>query len=246
MVENQVELAKLFFELASDSRLSILNELQRESLKMQEIARRLDVTATEAFRQLERLSAASLVARQPEGTFTITPYGKLVLQLSSPLNFLLKHREYFSTHDALTLPYQFINRLGELDAATFIADTMESLNRAQRLFIEMQQFGWGLAEGVVPELMGPVMDQQVSKGIKLRFLIPESKLPPSAPNIANMEIRGLPEIPIVIALSEKEAMICLRLNGGKMDYSAFYGIDPVFMGWVKDLFLYYWEKGKRI
>lgn len=245
-MENQVELAKLFFELASDSRLSILNELQKETLKMQEIARRLDVTATEAFRQLERLSTASLVARQPEGTYTITPYGKLVLQLSSPLGFLLKYREYFSTHNAQVLPYQFINRLGELDAANYIADTMESLNKAQRLFIEMQQFGWGMAEGVVPELMGPVMDQQVSKGIKLRFLIPESKLPPSTPNIANLEIRGLPEIPVVIAFSEKEAMICLRLSSGKIDYSAFYGIDPVFMGWVKELFLYFWEKGKRI
>jgi hypothetical protein len=26
----------------------------------------------------------------------------------------------------------------------------------------MTQFGWGMAEGVIPELMGPVMDQQVS------------------------------------------------------------------------------------
>ena len=185
-MENQVELAELFFELASDSRLSILRELQGAEIKMQEIARRLDVTATEAFRQLERLSAALLVTRQPEGTYTITPYGKLVLQLSSPLSFLLKHREYFSTHDAHVLPYQFIHRLGELDVATFIADTMESLNKAQRLFIEMTQFGWGMAEGVIPELMGPVMDQQVSRGIKMRFLIPESKLPPGAPRYSEL------------------------------------------------------------
>ena len=59
-MENQSELAKLFFELASDSRLSILFELRNEALKMQDVARRLDVTATEAFRQLERLSAALL------------------------------------------------------------------------------------------------------------------------------------------------------------------------------------------
>lgn len=46
-------LEKLFFELASESRLGILRQLQKENLKMQEIARRLDITATEAFRQLE-------------------------------------------------------------------------------------------------------------------------------------------------------------------------------------------------
>jgi hypothetical protein len=26
----------------------------------------------------------------------------------------------------------------------------------------------------------------------------------------------------------------------------FAGKDPVFLGWVKDLFNYYWEKGKSI
>ncbi len=244
-MENQVELAKLFFELASDSRLSILFELQGEALKMQEVARRLDVTATEAFRQLERLSAASLVVRQPEGTYTITSYGNLMLQLSAPMNFLLKHREYFLTHDISSLPYQFINRLGELCGATLIVDTMESLNRGQRLFIEMKQFGWGMAEGVVPELMGPVMDRQLQKGIKMRFIIPEVKLPPNPPEVPFLEARGIAYIPVVIALSEKEALICLRLNDGKIDYSAFYGTDAAFLGWTKDLFLYYWEKGKR-
>ena len=69
-------LEKLFFELASESRLSILLELQGENLKMQEIARRLNVTPTEAFRQLERLSAARLVQRQPDGTFALSEYGK--------------------------------------------------------------------------------------------------------------------------------------------------------------------------
>jgi len=60
-LENNEWLGKLLFELASESRLVILRELQKENLKMQEIARRLDVTATEAFRQLQRLSTSSLV-----------------------------------------------------------------------------------------------------------------------------------------------------------------------------------------
>ena len=94
-------MAKLFFELASESRLCILRELQKENLKMQEIARRLDVTPTEAFRQLERLSAASLVQRQPDGTFALAEYGKLVLQISTSLDFISKHKEYFSTHDLM-------------------------------------------------------------------------------------------------------------------------------------------------
>src|SRR4030066_1807393 len=103
---NEAGIEKLFFELASESRLGILRELEKENLKMQEIARRLDVTATEAFRQLERLSAALLVQKQPAGTFALAEYGKLVLQTSSSLSFISKHKDYFSTHDIMRLPCQ--------------------------------------------------------------------------------------------------------------------------------------------
>jgi hypothetical protein len=47
-LENNKGLGKLLFELASESRLAILRELQKDNLKMQEIARRLDVTAIQA------------------------------------------------------------------------------------------------------------------------------------------------------------------------------------------------------
>ncbi len=245
-VENRENLSKLYFELASDSRLAILDKLSEAPLKIQEVARCLDVTATEAFRQLERLNAALLVARRPDGAYTVTPYGGLVMQFSLPLGFLLKHKEYFTSHNLAPVPTQFINRLGELSSATYISDTMESLNRGQRMFMEAKQYGWGLAEGVVPELMGPVMTDKTQQGVKFRFLIAEDKLPPSPLNLPSMEIRGLSEIPAVIAATEKEAAICFRRFDGKMDYSGFYGSDPQFRIWAQDLFLYFWGKGKRM
>jgi len=240
---------KLFFELASESRLSILRELQKENLKMQEIARRLDVTATEAFRQLERLSAALLVQRQPDGTFAIAEYGKLVLQLASSLDFVSKHRDYFSTHDVMRLPFQFVNRLGELSQAKLVIDTVENLNNGERAFMEAEQYGWGIAEGTIPLHMIPIMNEQIMKGLKLKMLIPENLLSASVSPTAtakNMKARGLPDLPAIVVLTEKEAGICFRQVGGRMDYAGFFGTDPVFHNWVKDLFLYYWDKGKRI
>ena len=94
-LENNEGVEKLFFELSSKSRLDILRELQKEKLKMQEIAHRLNVTATEAFRQLQRLSNALLVQKQPEGTLALAQYGRLVLQLSSSLDFVSKHKNTF-------------------------------------------------------------------------------------------------------------------------------------------------------
>ena len=238
----------MFFELASEIRLDILQELKNENLKMQEIARRIDVTATEAFRQLERLSNALLVQKQPDGTFALAEYGKLVFQLSSSLEFTSKHKEYFSTHDVTRFPIQFVNRLGELSQAKLIIDTIETLNKAQRAFMEAEEYGWGMAEGTIPEQMEPIMDKIIQKGVKLRFVIPETRLPTNTSPLQpmkNVEIRGLLDLPAIVVLTEKEGAVCFRQVGGRMDYAGFFGKHPTFLNWVKDLFQYYWEKGKR-
>jgi predicted transcriptional regulator len=246
-LENDEGIEKLFFELASESRLSILRELRKENLKMHEIARRLDVTATEAFRQLQRLSEALLVQKQPEGTFAITQYGKLVLQLSSSIDFVFKHKSYFSTHDVWRLPYQFVNRISELSQTSLIMNTIEGLNKGERMFMEAEQYAWAVVEGRVPELMDPIMNEKIRKGLKVRMLFLESFLPPNAispAKLPNLENRTLSDIPAIIALTEKEAAICFHLVGGRTDYAGFFGSDSIFLNWVKDLFLYYWDKGK--
>jgi predicted transcriptional regulator len=247
-MQNNEGIEKLFFELASESRLSILRELQKENLKMQEIARRLDVTATEAFRQLERLSAALLVQRQPDGTFTITEYGKLVVQLSSSLEFVSKNRDYFSTHDIMRLPVQFVNRLGELSHAHLSTGMIENLNKGEQAFKEAEQYGRGIAEGTVPEHMIPIMNERIQKGVQFKFLIPENRFsanvsPTATPK--NLEGRSLSDLPAIVVLTEKLAGVCFLQVGGRVDYAGFFGKDPVFLNWVKDLFLHYWEKGKR-
>jgi predicted transcriptional regulator len=244
---NDAMLEKLYFELASESRLAILRELQRENLKMQEIARRLDVTATEAFRQLERLSAALLVQRQSDGTFALAEYGKLVLQLSTTFEFTCTHKEYLSTHDVMRLPTQFLNRIGELSKANLVLDTIQNLNAAERAFIEAEEFGWGIAEGTVPEHMAPIMLGKAKDGIDLRFLIPENRLlaegkMPATPR--NLQARSLKDIPAIVVITEKTAAVCFRQLDGRVDYAGFFGADPTFHGWVKDLFVYYWDKAK--
>jgi predicted transcriptional regulator len=127
-------------------------------------------------------------------------------------------------------------------------DTVETLNKAQRAFMEAEEFGWGIAEGTIPEQMGPVMDERIQKGVKLRFLIPENRFQASAsqsPPAKNVEMRGLQDLPAIVVLTEKEGAVCFRQVGGRVDYAGFFGKDPAFLNWVKDLFLYYWDEGKR-
>lgn len=241
-------LEKLFFELASESRLCILRELQKENLKMQDIARRLDVTPTEAFRQLERLGTAGLVQRQPDGTFALAEYGKLVLQISTSLDFISKYKEFFSTHDLMRLPSQFVNRLGELSGAELGLDTIENLNKGSQAFTDAERYAWGIGEGSIPGNMTSVMNRRVQEGIQVKMIISLERFPVGlgqSGSPKNVELRGLPDIPVIIAMTEKAAGVCFRQIGGKMDYAGFFGSDPTFHNWVKDLFMFYWEKAKR-
>jgi predicted transcriptional regulator len=245
-MEKSKGIEKLFFDLASESRIDIIHELKEQNLKNNELGGKLDLTATEAFRQLQHLTEALIVQRLPDGTYTITNYGKLTLQLLQSLEFTFKHKEYFLNHDVWQLPYQFVNRIGELSRSTLDMDTIENINRAGQMFSEAENYAWAMGQ-ILLESLGPAMARPISKGVKFRFMGCQSRLPnfnPVPGEAPHIELRTFTDIPITIVTTEKEACICLPSTEGRMDYAAFYGTDPKFITWARELFLYYWDKGK--
>jgi predicted transcriptional regulator len=245
-MEKSKGIEKLFFDLASESRIDIIRELKEQNLKNSELGGKLDLTATEAFRQLQHLTEALIIQRLPDGTYTITNYGKMTLQLLQSLEFTFEHKAYFLNHDVWRLPYQFVNRIGELSRSRLCMDTIENMNRAGHMFSEAETHAWAMGEKVL-ESLGPAMASPISKGVKFRFMGCECLLP----NInrvpgetQHIELRTLTDVPITIVCTEKEASICLPSTEGRMDYAAFYGKDQTFVNWARELFLYYWDKGK--
>jgi predicted transcriptional regulator len=236
---------KLFFDLASESRLGIVRELKEQKLKNNELCGRLDLTATEAFRQLQHLTEALLIQRLPDGTYTITNYGKLTLNLLQSLEFTFEHKEYFQNHDVWRLPYQFFNRISELSRSKLCMDTIENMNRTGHILSEAEKYAWAMGEKRL-ESLGPAMARPVSKGVEFKFMGYECLLPNfnHVPGEASyVEIRTLTDVPITIVCTEKEAEICFPSTEGRMDYAAFHGKDQMFVNWARELFLYYWDKG---
>jgi len=238
-MENHEGIDKLFFELASESRLGILRKLMEKDGKMNEVARKLDLTTTETFRQLQRLNEGLLVQKQPDGTYAITEYGKLVLKLSGSLEFVFKHKEYFVNHDLSWIPPQFLHRIGELSQADLMMGMVESTTKSSTLIGEAKRFMWAVSPEPVPQAFEEI-SKQIPKGAEYRILSPQS--PKKLPNLEN---RTLLDPPAIMVITEEEAVICFRLVGGKVDYAGFFGKDPAFLNWTKDLFLHYWNKGKR-
>ena len=245
-MDDQEGLDKLFFELASESRLGILFELQTKNLKMQEVAQKLSLTHTEVFRQLQRLSEALLIQKKPEGTYAITQNGKLLLELSRSFEFVLRFRRSLLSRDFERIPYQFINRLGELSQAKLSMDTNEMINDAEQLILGAEKYLWVIGQRPLSSL-NQKADEVSQKGVQVKLLFDENsrKFYDNIPEKRNFEKRVVPTIPAIMLLNEKMAGINILPTDKRGDSMVLYGSDPKLLKWADDLFLYFWEQGKR-
>ena len=239
---------RLFFELASESRLNILREINRQKGKMREIARKLDLSTTDTFRQLQRLSDALLIQKKNDGNYSITQYGILVYGSQTLWNCFSNIGHSSQRMILLRLPSQLLERIGELSKAEFSPDTMASINVVQRIIKEADQYLWAEA-AEQPLSIRHILEESIPRGVKYKFLFPKRYIPatPTLPEMERaVEWRAVEDIPVNIVISEKEAGISFYLPDGKTDYIGFFGKEPVFMSWVKDVFQYYWGKATKV
>jgi len=236
----------VLFELSSNRRANILFEIQKDDLKMQQIAKALDMTVTETFRHLQRLTEAKLVEKKVDGRYAITSLGKLASGFLTSFNFILKNGDYFLEHDISCLPYEFIDRLGELSLGEFCVDALSNFNRARKLVFESERYLWAMGEVVESSHVEPTREK-VSKGLEFKFVMPKTLAKKSKDSKERLLVgsRYLEEICVSLLISEKEANVVFRRHNGEMSYLGIFGTDDKFHKWCQDLFAYYWEKAER-
>lgn len=59
-----------------------------------------------------------------------------------------------------------------------------------------------------------------------------------------MQRRTLPGFNLIVIVLDKEAVFGLPYTNGKMDHAQYFSMDPNFLKWCRDLFLYYWDRAK--
>ena len=89
--DNGIE--NLFYSLASESRLDILHALCVDSLRMNEIARKINITPTEASRQIQRLKDELIIQKHPDGRYSFTNYGSLVMHFFPLFEFIFEYKQ---------------------------------------------------------------------------------------------------------------------------------------------------------
>jgi len=240
------DLCSLLFELSSDERMTILENLHEEELNLSNIAKRQDITITEAARHLQRLTEAQIIEKGSEGRYHLTSYGELILQQLPGLCFISANRQYFLEHDTSHLPYQFINRIGELSLGSQNRDSLASIAYAELILKQAEEYSWSLTPQIIVSSLRTI-EEKIKEGVKIRALLPENLLrPPGYYPVYGIENRTLPKIQIRVMVTEKEAMLGLPFLNGQMDYAQIISKDSKFREWCKDLFLFYWEKAEPI
>jgi len=236
--------SELYMLLSGTDRRRIVSELQRSSLRLNEIAKKFDLAATEAVRQVHRLTEARLLERTPDGRYRATALSNLVLEIVAPMDFIVRFRDFFLEHDVSVLPPEFRARLSDLSECTMVnseVETFESVTRS--LTNAKRRIDATIELGFEPAI--EIMCNQVNHGLRVRWLIQESFLPSALRVLRGSkkkpEIRYVPRLLWHVYLTDLMASVAFRDLGGKMSYVIFTGASPPFLRWAGDLFIHGWD-----
>jgi predicted transcriptional regulator len=242
---------ELFFELSHEKRLAILKMLSVKSERLTDIAVKARISAPEAVRHLRRLARQKLIARDSDGVYGLTPYGRLVTDGLASFEFLLRQSDFLRNHNLAGLPKPFVTRLAELSELEAGSSFSDTLRHVERVLNEADDFAWFLSDQALLTSTA-VLGAAKKSGVTVRVVVPESLLRPAGsartPDrpIEAVEIRVVPEVRVGIAMNERIAGVSFPDSTGRIDHSAgFRGSSAEFRGWCRDLFQHYWDRGRR-
>ncbi|HYA84793.1 MAG TPA: ArsR family transcriptional regulator, partial [Candidatus Bathyarchaeia archaeon] len=253
----------IFFELASDQRLSILFKLNRQQSNLSKLAKHLNVTIQEVHRNLNRLMDAGLIEKDSAGIFSLTTFGNIIINQIPTFDFLSRNKEYFSTHTCgEETPMKFIHRIGELNTCEFVTGLVAVIELwKQRIYRESTQYIYGMLPQIPLDLIETVIPKiKEDIGIKFNYILPQKAMVPKkrAELLKSagfhefikkgiVERRMVDRIQVAILLNEKQATVMFPTAKGLGEpdmNSVFYSEDPLFHEWCLDYFRYRWYNSK--
>jgi len=248
--------AKNFLELASEQRLRILLQLLHSKTKLSDMARKLDATAPEVKRNFDRLLGRKLIQKDSEGKYSLTTYGKAVLEQFPSLVFLDKNNKYFQDHDYGDIPPKFIMRVGQLMNNHLVEGFVKVQESWLKIYKNANEYIYNILSEVsytdenIKELFG-----KLEKKIKIKSIFSETAIIPEKRKTVLKKFnfkkfieegdfaRKMKKRVIVsIVLSEKDAGIMFTKENNVDMSKMFYSSDPQFHDWCLDYFNYCWHE----
>jgi predicted transcriptional regulator len=252
--------AEHLFILASIDRLTLLSEIAVEKRRLSQLTTKLSATPQETSKHLTRLRDAKLIEKDSDGFFSLTAFGKIIVNLIPSFRFLTQNKEYFLSHDISSLPLEFMERLGELQEGEHSDNVGSVISHLQQVVQGAEEYIWLMADHRLGN------QEYVTKSGKLESnsRITWKVILPASSNINWAEARRTAgihkdrieyhliedptDIIAGIAMNEKIAGVTFPGAMGKLDFNGgFRSSNPLFRKWCQDLFIIHWnKKGKRV
>lgn len=246
-----------FLELASEQRLAILSSVQDKSVKISAIAKELDATVPEVYRNFERLVKADLIFKNSDGSYSITSLGKILYSQVSLVEFLSSNKKYFKNHSFDSLPSKYIQRLGSLQKGEPVKGMVKVLEKWKEIYDSADKYIYNILYEVPynAELVEPLA-KKVSTGTRVRTVFSDTAIVPKERKQiferlgfkkmieeGKIERKMAEGVKIIILLNEKQACVMFPTIDGEVDMSeAFFSDDKEFHEWCLDYFEHDWSR----
>jgi len=254
---------QIFFELASEQRLSILFKLTEHESKLAKLAKDLNVTMQEIHRNLNRLVEAGLIEKASAGTFSLTTFGNAIITQISTFGFLSRNRSYFSEHTFGDIPMKFIHRIGALDSSEYVSGLVAVIELWKQLYNQSSEYIYGMLPQIPLDLIEAIMPKIRNEGVKFNYILPEKAIVPKnrteiLQNSGYQELmrkgvverRMVPNIQVAVVLSETQSTVMFPTLKHETDmnslfYSRALQVDKgLFHEWCLDFFRYNWYNSR--
>ena len=255
MIEDIYETAASnFLELSSIQRLQILNQLQEKKAKPAELVKEFDSTKQEVYRNFSRLEDGHLIAKDIDGSYSLTEFGETICSQIPSIIFLSQNMSYFKMHNFGDMPKKFKMRIGQLAKAEYVKGLGNILEKWKKICKEADEFIYLATSEVVLDLE-KILFEKLKKDVPISYLLSSTCILPEGQEELHKEMnldqyiqKGIIErrlrktIHTSVLVTEKAALISFPDVDGEPDMAeAFYGTDKDFHEWAIDYFRYYWN-----
>ena len=218
--------------------------LDEKPMTFTNLIKEVDITSTEASRQLSRLTEAQLIEKKGDGIYYNTLLGKLVISTISDMNFISEKSGYFLKHDTAQIPLDLLRQIDALSKGEIITGVYNILNTHEKLGDGIKSYMWYMSDDF-PRHHLPNIEKKLEEGLEIRVILPKDLCSASIlteKNRNKIKAKVLDEIKISVIVTDKFSILELPGQDGKIDQNtAIFGYDDRFREWCKKLFQYYWE-----
>ncbi len=245
-------------DLASETRCEILLMLKEKPARTNKLAKEINLTVQETHRNTYRLIETGIISKDSEGLFSLTEYGKLIVEQIRYYQFLHKHKKFFEDHKC-DLPPKFKQRLGALQDCELVTKVTNVQEKIKKMESDAEN-NIKLIVSQAWEGEGKILLDRAKKGVKIATIFGFDSVMPDeiAENIqkklTSFIQKGVLEqkivdgnVKVALYIADGRAAVMFPNKKEEVDMNTlFIGEGAEFYEWCNDYFEYLWNSAKPI